>query len=109
MLPGKSRVIRLNDLWSTTDRERDEMYIPVIPTAALAGFAAVAARYGLRKQWQNAAICLLSGFMAFLVIQGLTSSSPNLDQERRRINALERKVSTLENQLQRLQQPDDAK
>ncbi len=85
------------------------MLIPVIPTAALVGFAAVATRYGLRKQWQNAVICLLCGILAFFVIHHLTSSSPNLDQERRRITALEQKASALEVQLQRLQQPKDTK
>ena len=81
------------------------MLIPVLPTVALVGFAAVAARYGLRKQWQNAMICLLCGIMAFLLIQSMTKRPPSLDQERRRITALEQKVSALEVQLQRLQQP----
>jgi hypothetical protein len=85
------------------------MLIPVIPTVALVGFAAVATRYGLRKQWQNAIICLLCGITAFLVIHHLTSSSPNRDQEFRRIAALEQKVSALEVQVQRLQQPKDTK
>lgn len=84
------------------------MIIPVIPTVALAGFAATAVRYGVRKQWLNAVICLLCGFVAFLVIQSLTSKSPTLTQERQRITVLEAKVSALEAQMQQLQQPKEA-
>ena len=80
------------------------MYIPILPTVAIVGFAGLAAKYSLRKQWQNAVICLLCGLMAFLVIQGLTSNPAGLDEDRARITALEQKVLTLEGQLQRLQQ-----
>ena len=83
------------------------MLVPVIPTIALVGFTAVAARYGLRRQWQNAVICLLCGVVAFLASERLNTNPPGLDQERRRIDALEHRASTLEARLQRMQQPND--
>lgn len=84
------------------------MIIPVIPTVALAGFAATAVRYGVRKQWLNAIVCLLCGFVAFLVIQSLNSKSPTLAQERQRITALEARMSAIEAHMQKLQQPKEA-
>lgn len=84
------------------------MIIPVIPPVALAGFAVTAVRYGVRKQWLNAIVCLLCGFAAFLVIQSLTSKSPTLAQERQRITILEAKVSAIEAHMQQLPQPKEA-
>ena len=84
------------------------MFIPIIPTTALVGFAAVAARFGLRQQWQNAVICLLCGGMAFLFIHRLTSRPPSIEKERRRIDALEKKVPTLEVQMQNLRQQNNS-
>ena len=85
------------------------MLIPIVPTAAFLGFAGFAGMYGLRKQWKNAVICLLCGAMAFLLLYPSAGTSHELDRERARITALEQRVRTLEEQLQRIQAPSDKK
>lgn len=89
--------------------------IAIVPAVTFLGFVGVAARFCLRRQWRNAAICLLAGIAAVLVIclalQALQSPGQPaaLDRERARITALEQRVSALEAQLQKMPQQKEPK
>ena len=94
------------------------MFVPIdiVPTVTFLGFVGFAVRYCLRKQWRNAAICLLVGIafvlMFFLALQALQvhgGQPAALDRERARITALEQRVSALEAQLQKMPQQKEPK
>lgn len=72
------------------------MLAPIIPTVALVGFAGFAANYSIRKQWQNAAICLLCGLPAYFLVSQFTRKPEAVTKDQERITTLENRVNALE-------------
>jgi uncharacterized membrane protein YfcA len=82
------------------------MLVPIMPTVALLGFAGFAVNYGIRKQWQNAVICLLCGLLAFSFISQFTKKPKGDSKDKERITTLENRVRVLEENIQKLQATD---